>query len=129
MEQKKSSCGCGFGLKRISPRKSSFGNNYPQSADPSAKFYAGGADYSLYGLQKTGACDSSVYGNIQMRFGKRKVRKPRKVKKIPKAILRQCKRLKIKVSVKRGSKRVRKSLKQLKREIKKRLKKLQKKRH
>jgi bisphosphoglycerate-dependent phosphoglycerate mutase len=50
-----------------------------------------------------------------MRFGK-----VRKNRKIPKSILRQCKRLKIKVSIKRGSKRVKKTLKQLKREIRRR---------
>jgi hypothetical protein len=52
-------------------------------------------------------------------FGKkrRKVKRSTKSVKIPKAILRKCKKLGIRTTVKRGNKRVKKSLKVLKKLI------------
>ena len=58
-------------------------------------------------------------------FGKKTIKK--KVHMIPSKIKTQCKRLKIKLSIKRGSKRVRKTLKQLKTEIKRKLKRVKRK--
>ena len=57
-----------------------------------------------------------------MEFGKRrrvrKNKRSRKVKKVPKSILKMCKKLKIKTTMKRGSKRVLKKLSVLKKQIK-----------
>lgn len=63
-------------------------------------------------------------------FGKKKSRKStgtRKVKKVPASVLKKCRKLKIKTTVKKGSKRVRKPLKDLMRMIKKKEKALKKK--
>ena len=70
---------------------------------------------------------SPFYGYGTPSFGRRKrrVRKTRKTRKpIPKKILRLCKKLKIKTTVKRGSKRVYKKLSVLKKQIKMKMKKV-----
>ena len=59
-------------------------------------------------------------------FGKkkRKTRKVRSVKRLPKAIIRKCRKLKIKVTKRVGSKKVYKKLSVLKKQIKMKLKKV-----
>ena len=69
------------------------------------------------GASKKGA----VYQGPSLQFGKRR-KSVRKVKKLPKSIVKMCRKLKIKTTVKRGSKRVQKKLSVLKKLISKKKK-------
>jgi hypothetical protein len=143
-KKRKSAYGMGFGKKRRSSGME-FGSSCKGSASgmefgSSCKGSASGMEFgkkrrssgmefgssckgSASGMEFGSSCKGSASG---MEFGrKRKVSK--KAVKIPKNILKMCKKLKIKVSVKRGPKRVYKKLSVLKKQIKRKLKMMKKK--